>query len=259
MNTMTKVVLAVLVLVNVLAFATYLLRTVPTRKRDVIERHWDFGKFRNFTGMLRRQFTIKNDSDEAWILTKRRSSCSCTVADVDFKRLAPGESGSVALAMKVNPGDTRAGANVTVFLEGVESRKQTIHRFNIEARIERPYVVTVEPEAFCLSAIGEVTGPITRKVIVREFFATDADLSGRPVVETTRPGEVSAVVRDVMEGGVDSVGRNIRTSVIDLRFTGELSGVFRDVADLRFHDSKDPTYSTERRITWYGEILAGPQ
>lgn len=135
-----------LALATMLTMSANVLRAAPILELDPPVYH--FG-VRQETDTVRKQFSLRNAGDEALEISKVQSSCGCTVATLDEKTIAPGDTVAlqVTFALRDRSGKQRktiilttndpSNPTATLALEGmVEGRPQFDPKAVVFGRID---------------------------------------------------------------------------------------------------------------------------
>lgn len=178
-----------------------------------------------------------------------RSTCGCTVPDLEKKEYEPGETGEMKVIF--NPAG-RSGPQTKVVTVTTDSRRTPTVRINIKSYVES--VLTIDP---AIANLGRIFKNEEKGVVVH-IIGTTPDFEAWPAEE--QPYEIAPFkIEAVQTSDVEINGETRRRSSLRI-WVEKGTPVDRHSADIviRTNDSRRPEFNLRSVVTVVGDLEGRP-
>ena len=192
-------------------------------------------------------YLFRNTGTGPLTITQVKTSCGCTVPELDKKTYMPGESGTLNVTFDPKGKTGTIARNITIFTDSEHTPSETL----IVRALVKPIIVT-EPRMLSFDALqkGE-TATSEFKVYGRtdDFKVTRATVS--------EPGVFDVEVED--QGEVEYKGETLRMSVVKVTVKpGARPNNHRADVTIRTNDERKPIFSAVAMARVLGDLKLDP-
>ncbi len=227
---------------------------------------YDFGEMDN-SNKVERSFVVKNVGDEALVISDVKTTCGCTVAELEKNTLAPGEETTIAATFNLKGKQGVQSKKITVMSNDPETPN-----YILEIKGNSVATISLEPSLLNLGRIVDndshsqsVTVKSTKEghtfKIERLVVPEDAQFSAEVeevepgkeyrITATTQPGLVAGMLNGRITVMTDDPSRKMMSISVYGHVIGALQ-IRPDVVTIRSNSDADAP-----RATQYLQVLPG--
>lgn len=133
-------------------------QTPPETARPVIQVEppsHDFGTIPQ--EVVSHSFTVKNNGNETLVIAEVTTSCGCTTAEIDKKKISPGDEATLTVTFDPIVHDTMGKTTRTVFLE-TNDPKSPVKKIRIRAFVKKEAKAAEELPSFAYNSAQTLEG-----------------------------------------------------------------------------------------------------
>lgn len=158
------------------------------------------------------EFKFKNTGNETLKIPRTMSTCGCTIARLDKKEFAPGESGDIKVTYRADKLPTKVMKSITVFTN-VPKRKSI--KLTIKGEVQIPIAFAPNPLELKLDQENGAAGPITIQAKDDKPFAITSFTSSESVV--------SADIDNTKKAVKHTINPKVDVNKLENSLNGEIS------------------------------------